>query len=392
MKRRRPKTRRQGISTLKAGVITAIALALFSYGGYAKFANPFAHHFTLYAITPTANEIRLDSLVRIAGVNVGKLIGVDPVPGSQAAKLTIEIDSNGLPIHTDATLKIRPRIFLEGNFFVDLSPGSPSAPILKDGGTLAIQQVSTPVQVDQVLTALQADTRSSLRTLLQQLGGALEQSGEAFNASIAYWRPAYEYSAIVSRATLGIHQHDLSNYVTRAATVSASLDANPPALKGLITDFDTTMAAFARESTSLSATIANLPRTLRAAGPALNRLNAAFPPLERLARALDPGVRSTGPAIDASLPFLAQLRLLVRPAELRGLLADLAVTVPALARLAKEAVPLLSEARAASSCVSNVIIPWSNETVPDSHFTAANGFPPPAGQGRGRRLPPRPER
>ena len=40
----------------------------------------------------------------------------------------MEIDEEGLPIHRDATLKIRPRIFLEGNFFVDLRPGSPSAP------------------------------------------------------------------------------------------------------------------------------------------------------------------------------------------------------------------------------------------------------------------------
>ena len=32
----------------------------------------------------------------------------------------MEIDDKGLPIHKDATLKIRPRIFLEGNFFVDL--------------------------------------------------------------------------------------------------------------------------------------------------------------------------------------------------------------------------------------------------------------------------------
>ena len=42
----------------------------------------------------------------------------------------MEIDEKGLPIHKDATLKIRPRIFLEGNFFVDLKPGSPSSPTL----------------------------------------------------------------------------------------------------------------------------------------------------------------------------------------------------------------------------------------------------------------------
>ena len=48
----------------------------------------------------------------------------------------MQIHDNGLPLHTDATAKIRPRIFLEGNFFVDLKPGSPSAPKLDDGDTI----------------------------------------------------------------------------------------------------------------------------------------------------------------------------------------------------------------------------------------------------------------
>jgi hypothetical protein len=41
------------------------------------------------------------------------------------AVVEMEIKEKGLPIHKDARLKIRSRIFLEGNFFVDMSPGSP---------------------------------------------------------------------------------------------------------------------------------------------------------------------------------------------------------------------------------------------------------------------------
>ena len=41
----------------------------------------------------------------------------------QAADVTMNITNQGLPIHDDATFAIRPRIFLEGNFFVDVSPG-----------------------------------------------------------------------------------------------------------------------------------------------------------------------------------------------------------------------------------------------------------------------------
>jgi hypothetical protein len=88
-------------------------------------------------------------------------------------------------------------------------------------------------------------------------------------------------------------------------------------------------------------------------------------------------VKSTGPAIDASLPFITQLRRLVAPSELQGLVSDLSPTVPALARLAHETIPLMKNGvRPASSCVANVIFPWSQLTVPDPHFNAANGFPP----------------
>ena len=35
----------------------------------------------------------------------------------------MKIGHDGLPIHSDATANIRPRLFLEGNYYVDLSPG-----------------------------------------------------------------------------------------------------------------------------------------------------------------------------------------------------------------------------------------------------------------------------
>ena len=68
--------------------------------------------------------------MRIAGVEVGKVTKVEPLhEGCEGALVTMRIDKHGLPLHDDATFAIRPRIFLEGNFFVDLSPGSPSAPV-----------------------------------------------------------------------------------------------------------------------------------------------------------------------------------------------------------------------------------------------------------------------
>src|SRR5207244_3487424 len=83
----------------------------------------------------------------------------------------------------------------------------------------------------------------------------------------------------------------------------AAIDNNPQNLQNLITDFNTTANAFARQNVALENTVAALPKTLAAAIPAFNALNAAFPPLRTLAKALIPGVKTTGPMIDASLPL-----------------------------------------------------------------------------------------
>jgi virulence factor Mce-like protein len=373
------------MTRFSAGLLGIVVIIVVTYLGFTKFANPFASHFTIHATFASANGLRPNSLVRIAGVNVGRVTGVSIAPGCksggatscQAANVAMEIDSNGLPIHRDATFWIRPRTFLEGNFFVDLYPGSPSAPAVSSGYTFPIQQGVEPVQLDQVLGALQHNTRQNLQTLLAQYGLAVKRAGPSFDASIRYWKPAYEYSSIVSHDFLGIQPHDLSSYIAQMATVSGALDNNPPALESLITDFNTTAGAFARQSANLQAAVAELPRTLAAATPAFNALNAAIPPLETLAHALIPGVRSTGPAIDKSLPFITQLRLLVQPSELRGLTHDLAPTIPALAHLTNTTIPFMKNGvRPASSCVANIIIPWSHLTINDPQFNASNGFPP----------------
>ena len=338
-----------------AGLLAIAAIVIFTYLGFTKFANPFASQYTVQAVFQNANGVKPGSPVRIAGVNVGKVQSVGPVPGCRlrgslqptatgtsqgctAAEVSMTIDNNGLPIHKDATFAIRPRIFLEGNFFVDVSPGTPEAPAAPSGYTFPVQQGTEPVQFDQVLTTLQSNTRENLQTLLQQFGTAVKKGGKSYNASIKYWLPAYEYSAVVAHDALGLQTHDLSNWIAEQGEVSGAIDTHPQNLQNLITNFNTTAHSFAVQNVALSQAVAELPKTLAAAIPAFHSLNAAFcagpqvpncapGPLPQLAKALIPGVKSTGPMIDASLPFITQLRYLVSPSELRGLTADLAQTV-----------------------------------------------------------------
>jgi virulence factor Mce-like protein len=362
--------RRSGrLTPFAAGLILIVVVAVGTYLGFRK-SIPFRHHFTIEAAFNNVNNINKNSPVRIAGVNVGKVTGVRFVgAGRQAAIVSMRIDNSGLPIHSDATVLIRPRIFLEGNFFVDVHPGSASAPVLHDGGMLPINQTSAPVQLDQVLSVLRTSTRQDLQVLLKELSTGLAGQGAAgLNRSIPYWGPAYQNGAIVNDASLGTLQSDLSNYIASSGAVAQALDREPAALKGLVTDFNTTANALAVQNVALGAAIGELPRTLQAGLPALRALNDSFPSVRRLISDLRPAVRSSGPALTAGTPFAVQLRGLVSNGELRGLVHDLRPAVPALTQLNVASVPLNHQVRAAASCQNRVIIPWSQTTIQDTTF------------------------
>jgi phospholipid/cholesterol/gamma-HCH transport system substrate-binding protein len=292
--------------------------------------------------------------------------------GAASARVTMEIKDNGRPIHADATAKIRPRIFLEGNFFIDLTAGSPGAPVLENHDVIPASQTATPVQFDQVLKALKAPTRQATRETLAGLAKAYDAGfAKEFNKSLEDQAPAFKFSAIVSEALLGRRPHDLSDIVRDVGTASAGLDRSPPRLKAFIENFDKFAASLAVERDNLQATIGELPKTLAAAGPAFDSLNRAFPPVRRLAVNALPGVRSSGPAIAALRPFVAQLRGLAQKNELRGLTADLVGATPGLVSLSTGSVPLLGQLRPLASCLNGVVIPWGNDTVPDPNFPAA---------------------
>jgi phospholipid/cholesterol/gamma-HCH transport system substrate-binding protein len=153
------------VSTVRAGTLTILVLIVAIYLAFTK-SLPWQQPFEFNAVFQTGNNLRLDSPVRIAGVNVGKVIKVERAKDSDLVKVTMSLDDAGQPIHKDATAMIRSRIFLEGNVFVDLRPGTPGAPTVDDGDTLPVTQTATPVQLDQLLTALQTGDGQYLQELL----------------------------------------------------------------------------------------------------------------------------------------------------------------------------------------------------------------------------------
>ena len=379
--------RRRGISPFRFGAAMLVVIAIAVFFGFTKRI-PFTHGFRLQAVFPSAVNIKPHSPVRIAGVSVGQVTGVHRLGNSTAAVVEMQLANTALPIHSDATLQIRPRIFLEGNFFVDMKPGSPSAPAVKEGATIPITQTSDPVQLDQVLSALNSDTRGSLQDFLAGYGQSLthvptaaENAGQdhavrgltgaqALNRATRYGATALPDSAVASQAFAGTSTHDLSQLVSGLDRISVALDVREADLQGLITNFDTTLGALASRAANLRSAVNTLPATLTNADHALAQLDAALPPARTFSLALIPGVRELPATIDAALPWISQTRGLLATAELGGLARELHGAAPSLGSATPALTQLTGGVGQASSCLNHVILPTSNSRLSDGPFTA----------------------
>jgi len=365
---------RTGPNPLLVGALVLVVAVIGTYLGFAKDL-PFSRDFRFTAVFESANSLRTNSPVRIAGVNIGKVVGIDREDGTDAAVITLEVKDKGLPIHKDATLKIRPRIFLEGNFFVDLQPGTPRSPTIDDGDTLPITQTSTPVQLDQVLTALQSDTREDLKAALDGFGTALtyeptavddadqdpdvrgQTAAEAFNDTYEVGGRALKNLAIVNEATLGTEPHDLSKLLAGLGKVTTALASRENQLKDLVSDFNTTVGALAAEQDDLRAAVRILAPVLETANSTFASLNAAFPDTRAFAREILPGVRETPATITASFPWITQTRRLLGPKELQGLARELRPTTAALSKVVDVSLDLFPQADLVAKCATRVILP-----------------------------------
>jgi phospholipid/cholesterol/gamma-HCH transport system substrate-binding protein len=361
------------LSNFQIGLIAIILTVVGFYLAFSKSIPFTGGGYELKAVFHDAQNIRANSPVRISGVDVGKVTEVEPLidengQGQDAAVVTMELEDSARPIRQDVAMQLRPRLFLEGNLFVDVSPGSPSAPELDSGAVVPEQQTASSVQFDQVLTSLQAPVRENLQIFLSEFGDALDKYGggkglqESFRTSPA----AFRYTAEVNEALLGTQPGDLAGFISNFDTVVRALNRNQTDLQGLISNLNTVSGDFAAHQASLRTAIRELPLALEAGRPALFKLNRALPILRAFSIEALPGVKSANKALDYANPWIGQLRQLISENELRGLVDDLRPTIPDLAALSKASLPFLEETRALSSCFNGVVIPWSVTPIPNT--------------------------
>ena len=232
----------------------------------------------------SASELRGRSPVRIAGVDVGpRRRRSSAGPGTTARRRRCACATARGRCTRDATLKVRPRLFLEGNFFVDLRPGSPSAPELE-------RRRDDPARADRDAGAARpgphraADRRRarSSRRSCKELGTALGDGGGARSLGPRDRRGRRRRQrgdrAGGERAARHRAARPLAGRSRQVGKVTAALDARREQLAGAIDGFDGTVAALAAEDAALRATLRGARRRRsREALPAVREIRAALP-------------------------------------------------------------------------------------------------------------------
>jgi phospholipid/cholesterol/gamma-HCH transport system substrate-binding protein len=375
-------------------LIAVIFILIFTIGPYLAFTKhvPFTSYgYELNATFANSANIAKNSPVRIAGVEVGKVIASKR--DGDATEVTFTVDGSGRPIHDDAFAAVRPRIFLEGNFFVDLDPGSPSAQEMDSGGTIPVSRTSTAVQFDEVLSALQSPVRADLNRLLEGLGAAYtheptaaedatqlpevkgKTGAEALNGAFKYGGDAGRYSSQVTHAFLGTQPRDLSRLVAGAGRAFGAFASREADLQGLIDNFNVFTGALAAQSANLSTTINLLAPTLKTARASFVSLNRVLPPLRTYAIEFTPAVAELPALISASKPWLAQARPFLSGKEGGGLAKLLAESTPGLAGAAQAGKAItLPQMNRLGLCTTKVMVPTGNQVIDDRFSTGGPNY------------------
>ena len=155
---------------------------------------------TAQAVTPGQGQT-----VNVAGVEVGEISRVRLEDGK--AIVTLKLEEGSVPVYKNASVLLRPKTGLK-DMVAELTPGTKDAGELEDGQRIPIGQTLPDVNLDEILAALDGDTRSYLQLLLSDGAQGLKGNGRELANTIRRFEPlARDTRAIAGAARDAAQEH-----------------------------------------------------------------------------------------------------------------------------------------------------------------------------------------
>jgi phospholipid/cholesterol/gamma-HCH transport system substrate-binding protein len=289
----------------RVAIMAAFALCSFSallylwlaFGGPVPL-KPKGYRF--HVLLPEATQLADQADVRISGVNVGKVVKVQPGVRNRT-DATIELRTRYAPIPRDARAVLRLKTLL-GETYIELTPGHKNRGAVPDGGSLPDSAVSPTVELDEILSTFDPATRRRFQTWMQSQAQAVRGRGVDINAAFGQL-PGFAEHFDDLLATLDAQGSAVRKTISTTGDVFDAISQREGELRGLVTDANRLFATTGARNRDLAAIFQALPRFERES-------SATLPKLTQLATAADPVVRQLQPAASELGPTFDKLNAL----------------------------------------------------------------------------------
>jgi len=320
------------IAALIAMVLLSAAVTLY-VSVHERLRFPWQQQTTIYAEFENAQSVTpgQGQSVDVAGVQVGEIGGVKLKNGRALVQMNLTSDDLG-SVYRNAHLQLRPKTGLN-DMAIEMDPGRPDASLpdrgkLHDGDTLPIENTRPNVNPDQVLAALDSDTRRYLEAFVNAGGPGLAGRGADLRRVLRATQPTFQRSRRISQA-IADRREKVKRLVSNLKLLAQAAASKDSELASLVDTSSTVFSTLAGRDADLQAAVARLPGALHATRTALAATRSladdAGPALLRLR----PVARQLAPALVEARPLLREATPVVRD-RLRPLVR---LTTPLLAKL-----------------------------------------------------------
>ncbi len=264
--RQRPRVRPlwSGLVTAVVLLVAMVAVVIGGIPGGPGISLPWNHTMVLHVQLANADGLAPHASVDVAGVKVGEVH--DVVAQGNMSVATLDIDPQDFDIHSDAQVLLRPH-GLFGPKYIEITEGSNSGKLLGNGDTISVVNSVQPVDLDQVLQALQAPEAQNLRTAIVELGKAAAGQGDDVNHLLGA-ATTLTSTLQAPLQTLDRVSPNVSDLLIQNEAFNASFAQTP--LDKLVAASNTTLAAFAANSAQLGSLLDHADSTLTQLDTALN--------------------------------------------------------------------------------------------------------------------------
>jgi virulence factor Mce-like protein len=325
-------TRRSARPLIVIVLFAAIAIAITGYlvSNISKTALSSSQTVD-FAVNDASGVVAGQDQVRYKGIPVGTITGVH-LTGDEP-RLTVQLQQRYGAIYRNATAVLRPNTPLMDMYLDITNRGTPAAGRAGVNAPVPSSQTDVSVNVDDVLDTFRASTRTSLETMLDQLGNGLADRGTALREAFVDFVPLLEVAGRISDQLAG-RAPLVRQLVHNTAVLTQTLGSRQQLLRRLLSEGDQAATTLAAQRTNLGAILAQLPPTLRTADTAFTALRGVLPPLDGALQSLTP--------VASALPGgLEQIRLISGRAT--PAISALQAPVRRLVPFAKTLVPLSSQ-------------------------------------------------